>query len=743
MRKKFLIPVFGAVVGLAILFTALGYDSEWPPAPDPIDASIPPGPGLQMGKVSISIPWEFGQWFNHQNNIGWGTNPLWAALGDVEGADNGGLDIVIVMPDEIVFAARVNINWSNSTGWLTPLWCWKVPNAPSSPGQDMGVGARNCLIWDFDGDGKNEVAVVAPKQMGGGTWGRAIYILQTDPSPPPPPWDFSVPPPKILASSPAATEDNVGEISDRLGVCKVRDTAYPMDIVSHEHDGESISIWKLSDNGGSYSLDREYSIPWRPPVTHEYNYVDVDGDGFDEFFWDGVLDFVDRVGGVATPTNPGEPLRGVWKWNPGHEGYKHSDQMICADYDPSHPGLEINAAPEEPYTDPDGIPRLGVDTLWTVDGHVLRENANCPFSHPQSISSGNWSSSRPGLETIHVPKSFSNPTVRGGETWLAGHYAVDAQQNELAVDGAYWVAKKLNGSLPIQRASGPAYNMRQIDWDGDYSSDEILNWYWRNLAIWRMGEKGDWLPGPPPAGMPDATQVTQSWQEEGYTLWWEFYQGYNGGKVQEWGVDMINQYGGPGRWSHYYEKLGEAWPGHGLWYVTNFDVGRDYREEAVVVTPLHVNIFYNLAPLANPNLHPSPRESKDYLKWQMDMINYPFMYADLPTNATELRVTNQSGETLAEWDDAGNLTVKGSLTENSTPRGTSGGDFLIKGGGGAVVAVLASTGDLVLAGSLYENQGSVTPTPGSFVIKNSTGEVVGCITSSGDMYLKGTVTTGS
>jgi hypothetical protein len=243
--------------------------------------------------------------------------------------------------------------------------------------------------------------------------------------------------------------------------------------------------------------------------------------------------------------------------------------------------------------------------------------------------------------------------------------------------------------------------------------------------------------------MPDATQVTQSWQEEGYTLWWEFYQGYNGGKVQEWGLDMINQYGGPGRWSHYYEKLGEAYPGHGLWYVTNFDMGRDYREEAVVVTPLQVNIFYNLAPLANPNLHPSPRESKDYLKWQMDMINYPFMYADLPTNAAELRVTNQSGETLAEWDNEGNLTVKGSLSENSTPRGTSGGDFLIKGAGGAVVAVLASTGDLVLAGSLYENQGSVTPPPESFVIKNSAGEVVGCITSSGDMYLKGTVTTGS
>ncbi len=732
------------VVGLCVVLimgAAQGYDSEWPPAPDPVNGSIPPGPGLTMGKISISIPWEFGQWFNHNNHIGWGTFPLWATLGDIEGTDDKGqLDIVIMMPDEIVFAARININWSNGTGTLTPLWCWKVPNAPSSPGQDMGVPARNALIWDFDGDGKNEVAVVAPKRINASTWGRAIYVVQTDTSPPPPPWDFSVPPPKVLASSPAATESNTGEISDRLGVCKVRDTEYPMDIVSHEHDGESISIWKLTNNGGSYSLDREYSIPWRAPCTHEYNYVDIDGDGFDEFFWDGVLDFVDRVGGVPTPTNPGDPLRGIWRWDPGHEGYKHSDQMICADYDPDHPGLEINAAPEEPYTDPDGIPRLGVDTLWTTDGHVLRENADCPFTHPQSIASGNWTKSRPGFETIHVPKSWSNPTVRGGETWLAGHYAVDAQQNELAVDGAYYVTVKYNpeNTLPIQRASGPAYNMCQIEWDGDYSEDEILNWYWRNLAIWRMGEKGDWLPGPPPAGMPDATEVTQSWQEEGYTLWWEYYQGYNGDRVQQWGIDMINQYGGPGRWSHYYEKLAEAYPGHGLWFVTGFDAGKDYREEAVVVTPLQISIFHNLSPLATPGRHRSPRRSKDYLKWRMDMINYPFDFGTLPTYIAEFLVTDALGERLLEVDGAGNLLVKGSITESSTPARTSRSDFLITNGGGAAVAALDDEGNLVLAGVVHEEQSSLTAPPLSFVVKNSTGEVLAYVDTSGDLYLKGT-----
>ncbi len=729
---------------LLILFassSALGYDSEWPPAADPVNSRMSPGPGLQMGKVSIAIPAEFSAWFNHSHDVGWMTFPLSATIGDVEGENDGDLDIVIVMAAEIVFAARLNINWSNSTGWMTPLWCWKVPRAPADPPSENhpGPGARNCLIWDFDGDGKNEVAVMAPKQSSG----NAIYVVQTDPNPPPGPWDFSVPPPKILATSEAQSTNQL-EIKERLGICKVRDTAYPQDIVSHSHDGSSVSIWKLTNNGGTYSLDREYSIPWRAPVTHEFNYADIDGDGYDEFFWDGVLDFVDRVGGVATPTNPGDPLTGVWVWNTGHVPYDHMDQMICADYDPAHPGLEINSAPEGQYTDPDGIVRNGKDTLWTVDGHVLRENADCPFSHPQTLYSGNWSKSRPGLETIHVPKSWSYPTVRGGETWLAGHYAVDAQQDELAVDGAYWVTVKLDGenTIPIQRATGPAYEMEQIDWDGDYSSDEIIDYFWHTLVIWRMGEKGDWLPGPPPAGMPNATQVTQSWQEDGYTLWWEYYQGYYGDRVQQWGVDMINQYGGPGRWSHYYEKLGEAYPGHGRWFPMGFDVGRDYREEAIAVTPLHVNIFYNTTPLANPNLHPSPRESLDYLRWRMDMIRYPFMYADLPTNTADLRITGNAGETLAEWDEAGNLVLAGSVTESTTPRGTAGADFLVKNEAGVVVAALANTGDLALAGSVYENQVSVTPPIGSFIIKNSLGEAVGCITTDGDMYLAGSLNTG-
>ncbi|MFC1736544.1 hypothetical protein ACFL1X_10515 [Candidatus Hydrogenedentota bacterium] len=633
--------------------TALAYDSEWPPEADPYNNSMSPGAGLQMGKISIVIPSEFSQWFGHQHDVGWGVFPMWFALGDVEGRDNGDLDIVMYFSCEILLAGRLNINWANDTGTMTPLWCWKVPNenphATPPSGSHAGPGERNCLIWDFDGDGANEVALVAPKeymQWGSPAWGEGLYILRTNPRPGAGPWDFSVPPPEVLCSNSDTDLGDANDFKARVGICKVRDTAYPMDIASHDHDGKSLSIWKMNNNSGVYSLTREYSVPYHVPITHEFNYADVDDDGYDEFMLDGVLDFVDKVGGVATPTNG---LAGVQRWSTGHVPYDHTDQMICADWDPSLPGLEIHSAPEGSYTDRHGAARLGKNILWSTDGTVIRQNTANPFSHPQSINGGNFTNSRPGFESIHVPKSFSYATVRGGETWLAGSYAIDANQNLLAVDGGYWQTVKKSGNEPGHRASGPAYEMGQIDWDGDRSEDEIINYFWQTLIIWRMGEKGDWLPGAPPAGMPDQTEVTQSWTENyggtDYTLWWDFYQGYNGGHTGDWGWNN----GGAGRHTHYYEKLGEAFPGSGSWVYKSFDVGKDYREEAVVAIANRVNIFYNTDSLADPTLYPSPRSDLEYRKHSLEMINYPFDYSSLPTGGSG--GTDTDGDGLSDDDE--------------------------------------------------------------------------------------------
>jgi hypothetical protein len=163
--------------------------------------------------------------------------------------------------------------------------------------------------------------------------------------------------------------------------------------------------------------------------------------------------------------------------------------------------------------------------------------------------------------------------------------------------------------------------MQQIDWDGNHLQDEILHDFWQTMIVWRMGEKGDWGSTPPP-GMPTQEQLRNPWTENGFELWWEFYQGYNGQMIDEWAWNN----GGPGRYTHYYAKLGEAFPGHGRWSVIPWDLIGDYREEAVVVTPDAINIFFNPDPLADPGLYPSPRNDPEYHRLRLERLGEPYLF---------------------------------------------------------------------------------------------------------------------
>jgi hypothetical protein len=656
MNVKLAVLLCGLLATPLIAPQSHAYDSEWPPAPDPHQLSIAPGPGLAAGKIDIAIPREFSDWMRHQHYVGWGTFALSYSIGDIEGPDDGDLDIVIYMAEEFVLAGRLDVDFSANTGTFIPLWAWKTPICPPTPpdNDDFTSDSRNVLIWDFDGDGSNEVAVIAPDSTYTvSNKNRAIYLFATDPAPPPPPYatGWSAPPPVQLAKSPAKSgaNEDVIEIGNRLGLCKVRDTPYRQDIVTHNHNGSTWSIWSLQKSGSVWSFAKIYHRTWDGTAKcHEWNYVDTDGDGYDEFLYDGVLDFVDNVGGAATPTNG---MSGVWRWRTGHkppgssEWEDHTDQMFCANFDPDNPGLEIMTVPQQPWTDWKGgsHPR-GVTILWDLDGNILREAAASPFTHPQSIASGNLvrDSDSPGWEVLHTPKSWSNPTVRG-ETWLCGSYAEDVLLNTIAVDGCYWKTTAVNGQYPT-RSTGPTYNFLQIDWDGDHASDEILNQCWNALIVWRMGKKGDWLPGPPPAGMPSQAQALQSWTENvggsDTTLWWEFYQGYNGGHTGDWGWNN----GGAGRYTHYYEKMAEAYGG-GLCSVKGYDVGKDYREEVVAViggAPSTVMILHNPAALDNPAKYLSPMADRDYRQFRMEQTGGPFDYSTLaeiqiPTSAANWR----------------------------------------------------------------------------------------------------------
>ncbi len=98
-----------------------------------------------------------------------------------------------------------------------------------------------------------------------------------------------------------------------------------------------------------------------------------------------------------------------------------------------------------------------------------------------------------------------------------------------------------------------------------------------------------------------------------------------------------------------------------------------------------------------------------------------------------------SGARLAVFDTEGNLYLKGTLTESSTPRATTASEFMVKDQGGVIVAGVYASGDMHIRGTSHTNQSTLTPPAGSFVVRNASAEVIAYISPSGDLYLKGDV----
>jgi hypothetical protein len=104
-------------------------------------------------------------------------------------------------------------------------------------------------------------------------------------------------------------------------------------------------------------------------------------------------------------------------------------------------------------------------------------------------------------------------------------------------------------------------------------------------------------------------------------------------------------------------------------------------------------------------------------------------------------VKDGSGTVVASFRDNGDLILKGTLVEDTTPTATGSDEFRFQNSSGTDKAVIRmSDGNMYIAGSLYEEQNSLTPSGGDdFIIKDNNGSVVAYIDESGDLYLKGTV----
>ncbi len=623
-----LLSIRTTVLSFALLAAnAFAHDSEWPPAPDPHDATTNPTPSspLYMDEIAIPIPQEFRPWLLHWHNSNGFAGSF--AFGDIEGKDDGDLDVVLYLTNEALLAMRVDIDWSTKTATTTPLWFWLAPYAQApapgglggvAPGTHGGAEQRNVVIWDLNGDGTNEVAVIATEF---GTnppwdppkWHPSIFVLRTDPNASGPSPYASVPEPLVVDSTGYAADPF--SVARRLGICRVRDTAFPRDLCTHEHNGNKLGIWMLDDTD-QLVLRHQFDLfngktPGATGSTHESNYFDVDNDGYHEFLFDGLVDFVDASG----PTNPVNPLYGVQLWSTGI-AQNDIDNMQAWDWDPNRPGLEVLAVPE-----------VTKDTFYdALTGALISVNADGPSLHGQVIYPGNWTSTRDGFEAIITPKDYSGTVKPPGEVNGSGGYAISSTQEELAVDGVLFGIQ--DGTKPPRTSCGPAWDVWQIDWDGDRTQDEILSVPWNTMIVWRMGEKGDWLPGPPPLGMPAMAEVTAGPPAPPpiQGTWWVFYyQGQDGSKATQWGWNN----GGVGRYTHYYEKLGEVWPHSNVPNGKAWDIAGDHREEVIGYSTAGLYAYANPDPLAGP-VRPSPRLSRAYLAVKMDMLPQPLDYQALP-----------------------------------------------------------------------------------------------------------------
>jgi hypothetical protein len=104
----------------------------------------------------------------------------------------------------------------------------------------------------------------------------------------------------------------------------------------------------------------------------------------------------------------------------------------------------------------------------------------------------------------------------------------------------------------------------------------------------------------------------------------------------------------------------------------------------------------------------------------------------------------KSGEGIAtSFKDNGNVVLKGTLTQGTTPAAQDTEDeFIVKDSGGNAVAIInLVTGNMAIKGTLNDKQVSLTNPSGSdFIVKNANGDIVSYISESGNFYLKGNLT---
>ncbi|UCG46257.1 MAG: hypothetical protein JSU94_12205 [Phycisphaerales bacterium] len=136
----------------------------------------------------------------------------------------------------------------------------------------------------------------------------------------------------------------------------------------------------------------------------------------------------------------------------------------------------------------------------------------------------------------------------------------------------------------------------------------------------------------------------------------------------------------------------------------------------------------NVTPVANGSIYtPSGGSISDAGSW----IVVQFVFS----------VQDNSGLTVAYFDDSGNVVLKGDLEEGegSGPSGTYGAGLKVKDSTNDLMIIDATTGNMFIRGQLYEEQSSLSPSQqvDEFIMKDGDGTVVAYLDPSGNLYLSG------
>jgi len=291
-------------------------------------------------------------------------------------------------------------------------------------GRNIRAGAHytQFLVYDFDGDGKAEMAVktadgtvdgegkvigddkadwritdIKAKAFGkimdgpeyltvfDGLTGRALSIVPYDP-PRYPGGKITIPQMMEMWG------DDYANRSDRFlaGVAYLDGKRPSIVMTRGYYNKATLAAWDYHDGKLSkrWFFDSDVQAEpakWRGQGNHQLSAADIDGDGRDEIIY----------GSMAIDDNG----TGLWS-----TGLRHGDALHVSDFDPSNPGLERFGVHEEVARNGAIITSMvdldGGKLLWTVPGNTDNGRGIIMDIDPRYPGAESWSSIDPNLRDV-------------------------------------------------------------------------------------------------------------------------------------------------------------------------------------------------------------------------------------------------------------------------------------------------------------------------------------------------------